>query len=229
MSQTATILIVEDDPDLRGGLRSNLEFEHFRVLTAKDGNEGLRIAREERPDLIVLDLMLPGKDGLEVCRSLRSAGVPTPILMLTAKSTELDKVVGLELGADDYMTKPFSLRELLARVKALLRRVGWGPTPLAGAEFGDCKVDFEHFMLTKAGVQVPLSSTEAEILRLLVQHRGRTVTRELILDTIWGPDSSPETRTVDTYILRLRRKIETTPEEPQHILTVHGLGYRFAG
>lgn len=229
MSESATILIVEDDNDLRAGLRSNLEFEHFRVLTAKDGNEGLRAAKEERPDLMVLDLMLPGKDGLEICRTLRSQGSLTPILMLTAKGTELDKVVGLELGADDYMTKPFSLREFLARVKALLRRSGFGPGKVSTAEFGNCKVDFEHFMLVKNGQQIALSSTEAEILRLLVQHRGRTVTRELILDTIWGADSSPETRTVDTYILRLRRKLEDTPEEPTHILTVHGLGYRFAG
>jgi len=229
MTQTATILIVEDDPDLRAGLRSNLEFEHFRVLTAKEGAEGLRLAREEKPDLIILDVMLPLKDGLEVCRTLRVSGVSTPVIMLTAKGTELDKVVGLEIGADDYMTKPFSLRELLARVKALLRRSGYGPSTLSSAEFGNCRVDFEHFMLYKKDQPVPLSSTEAEILRLLVQHRGRTVTRDLILDTIWGPNASPEARTVDTYILRLRRKIEDTPDEPTHILTVHGLGYRFAG
>jgi len=227
--KTPSVLVVEDDVELRNGLKGNLEFEHFRVITAKDGHEALRLAREEKPDLIVLDIMLPGKDGLEVCRSLRQGGSSMPILMLTAKSTELDKVVGLELGADDYMTKPFSLREFLARVKALLRRTGYGPPQLASAEFGNCKVDFEHFTLTKKKEQIPLSSTEAELLRLLVQHKGRTVTREFILDTIWGADSSPEPRTVDTYILRLRRKIEDSPDEPQHILTVHGLGYRFAG
>ena len=224
------ILIVEDEKDLLKGLEINLSQEGYQVLSAMTGEAGLNLAISENPDLIILDVMLPGISGLDFCRELRQKGIETPIIILTAKGEEVDRVVGLEIGADDYLTKPFSLRELLARIRARLRRqpahTSKAPSPY---RFGDIEVDFEKFRLTRGGQSVELTSKEYELLGLLVRRRGEVLTRDRILNEIWGYQVYPTTRTVDMHILKLRQKLEDDPANPRYIITVYGEGYRFVG
>ena len=223
-------MIIEDEEDLVKGLKLNLADEEYEVDWASDGLEGLRKALQETPDLIILDIMLPEKDGLEVCRELRQKNIGIPIIMLTAKGEEVDKVVGLEIGADDYITKPFSVRELLARLKAHLRRAEREVNTLASIySFNDIEIDFAHFKARRKGKELDLTSTEMDILKYLIAHRGEVVTRDDLLDKIWGYDSYPTTRTIDNHILKLRKKIEEDPAHPRYILSVYGGGYRFVG
>jgi two-component system alkaline phosphatase synthesis response regulator PhoP len=220
------ILIVDDEPEIVRGLEDNLRFEGYQTFTAADGRQALTVAAREAPDLILLDLMMPGLSGWDVCRELRTQGIDVPIIMLTARGEESDRVRGLELGADDYITKPFSLRELLARVRAVLRR----PGPRHKAEefvFGDARVRLRGRQAFRAGREVGLTRKEFELLVYLLEHRGETVTRERLLDEVWGYERFPTTRTVDTHILRLRRKFEADPDRPAFIVTVHGQGYKF--
>jgi DNA-binding response OmpR family regulator len=219
------VLLVEDEPSMRLGLKDNLELEGYEVLMAVDGRDGLDQTIRTRPDLVILDLMLPRMDGLEVCRTLRSRGLGMPILMLTARAQQTDTVLGLELGADDYVTKPFNIRELLARVKALLRRAEGSVTDVY--QFGDVVVDFRRQSALKAGQPLSLSSLEFSVLRYLVGRRGEVVSRDELLNDVWGYKAFPTTRSVDNLMLRLRQKLEAEPREPRHILTVHGTGYRF--
>jgi len=221
------ILIVEDEPDMVLGLKDNFEFEGYEVATATDGQAGLERARALKPDLIVLDVMLPKLSGLEVCKTLRGEGYEGPILMLTARGQEIDKVVGLELGADDYVTKPFSIRELLARVRAVLRRTEGKTKRLARYAFADIELDFEAYKATKGGEALDLSPREFELLRYLIERKGETVTRDQLLEDVWGYESYPSTRTVDTHIAKLRGKIGDSGSEPRWILTIHGMGYKF--
>ena len=222
----ARLLIVEDEPQMVAGLRDNCEFEGFEVLVARDGEEGVKKALAERPDLILLDVMLPKMNGLDVCRTLRGRGLLTPIIMLTARGQELDKVAGLELGADDYVTKPFGIRELMARVRAQLRRA-IHLQDVEHFEFGIVQINFRKHTATREGKPLSLSPREFEILRYLVRRRGEIVTREDLLDNIWGVSRQLFTRTVDNHIAKLRQKIETTPGEPSHLITVHRIGYKF--
>jgi DNA-binding response OmpR family regulator len=226
----AKILIIEDEPDMARGLKDNLAFEGYEVHIETDGLAGLNYALANPVDLILLDLMLPKMPGYEVCKTLRARGNNTPIIMLTAKGQEIDKVLGLELGADDYVTKPFSLRELLARIHALLRRHGaTAGQPSDTYAFGEVILDFTHYHATKAGEAIELTPKELEILRYLITHRGKTVRRDELLDKVWGIEEYPTTRTVDNHILKLRKKIEKDPANPDFIITVHGIGYKFLG
>jgi DNA-binding response OmpR family regulator len=222
------ILVVDDEPTLVAALRYNLEREGYQVLTAADGESGLSLARAERPDLIVLDLMLPGLDGLEVCRILRRE-MTAPILMLTAKTDEVDKVVGLELGADDYVTKPFSMRELLARVRALLRRAETPPAEAKVLIAGDLQVDLGKREASRQGQPLILKPKELELLVFFLRNRGRAFTREQLLNQIWGYDFVGDTRTVDVHVSWLRQKIENEPAKPARLITIRGVGYRFEG
>ena len=229
------ILVIEDEPDLRAGLQHNLELEGFKVLTAADGREGLRKAKEGQASLILLDLMLPGMPGLEVLRHLRETGREIPVIIVSAKGQDRDKVQGLELGADDYLTKPFGLSELLARIRAVLRRTqagakaGVGDKATVGGvmRFPDLVVDWKRFTIVRDGEETQLSRYEAEILRMLIEHRGEVVSRQDLLRKVWGYVHLPTTRTVDNHIARLRKKLERDVENPVHVVTVHGLGYRF--
>src|SRR6266404_3765759 len=209
------------------GLRHNFEFEGYQVCVARDGEAAINETFHNNPDIILLDVMLPKLSGLDVCRNLRAKGVTTPILMLTARSEETDKVVGLEVGADDYVTKPFSIKELLARIRAHLRRAAKQVVEIESFTFGDVELNFKKYAARKGGHTLELSVREFEILRYLIRRRGEIVTRDQLLDEVWGYESSPVTRTVDNHIAKLRQKIEPHPSEPQHIITVHRLGYRF--
>lgn len=221
------VLIVEDEPGIAIGLRDNFEYEGFTVVVAGDGEAALRQATSEHPDIVVLDVMLPKLSGLDVCRNLRAKGFAAPILMLTARRREIDTVVGLEVGADDYVTKPFGIRELVARVKAHLRRVSRSHPTLLTYVFGDVDLDFRRYEARKAGSVLDLSPREFEMLKYMIQRQGETVTREQLLDEVWGYNQFPITRTVDNHIAKLRQKIEDHPADPQHIITVHRVGYRF--
>ena len=221
------ILIVEDEPDMVLGLKDNFEFEGYEVLTATDGASGLERARTVKPDLVILDIMLPRQSGLEVCKTLRGEGFTAPIIMLTARGQEIDKVVGLELGADDYVTKPFSIRELLARVRAILRRSEGGKKRLSRYRFADVELDFETYKAKRAGEPLDMSPREFELLRYLIERKGETVSRDRLLEDVWGYESYPSTRTVDTHIAKLRAKIGDSGSEPRYILTIHGVGYKF--
>ncbi len=221
------ILVVEDEPDMALGLKDNFEFEGYEVLTAGDGATGLEKARTVKPDLVVLDIMLPKMSGLDVCKTLRGEGFESPIILLTARGQEIDKVVGLELGADDYVTKPFSIRELLARVRAILRRSEGRKKRLARYRFDDIELDFEVYKGTRAGQALDMSPREFELLRYLIERKGETVSRERLLEDVWGYESYPSTRTVDTHIAKLRAKLGDSGSEPKHILTIHGVGYKF--
>jgi two-component system alkaline phosphatase synthesis response regulator PhoP len=207
-------------------LRDGFEFEKYAVEMATDGEEGLRLAARGDHDLMILDVMLPKKSGLDVCRELRKNGSSTPIIMLTARGQEIDKIVGLKLGADDYVTKPFSFMELLARVEAVLRRVSRNA---AGEEFsfGDIALDFRTYQATKKGEPLELTPREFRILRYFIDHVGEVVSREALLNHVWGYDSSAFTRTVDTHMARLRQKVEDIASEPRHLITVHRVGYKF--
>ena len=223
------ILIVEDEPNMVAGLRDNFEFEGYEVLAAYDGAEGLQRALAESPDLIVLDVMMPKMSGLDVCKQLKAKRPSIPIIMLTARGQEVDKVVGLELGADDYVTKPFSIRELIARVKAVLRRGQKVPKEQERYSFGDAEVDLRACRVTRNGKHLDFSSTEFELLKYFVCHPGEILSRDRLLEDVWGYDSYPTTRTVDAHLVRLRQKLEPNPEQPRFFLTVHGTGYRFVG
>jgi len=220
------ILIVEDDPAMSVALRDGFEFEKYDVEMANDGEEGLRLAGRGDHDLMILDVMLPKKSGLDVCKELRGNGSRTPIIMLTARGQEIDKIVGLKLGADDYVTKPFSFIELLARVEAVLRRVK-RTAPTDEYVFGDVKLDFRTYQATKTGTALELTPREFRILRFFIDHVDEVVSRESLLNHVWGYDSAAFTRTVDTHMARLRQKVETTPAEPRHFITVHRVGYKF--
>lgn len=222
------ILIIEDDPAILKGLRISLEEEHYRIESATDGLDGYRLARQNNYDLVLLDLMLPGMNGQEICRKLRGHRDHTPIIMLTSKKQESDKVLGLEIGADDYITKPFSVRELQARIRAMLRRTALkNDTEQDICCFGSIEIDFKKQQATREGQQIKLSATEFKILRCFIHHEQEVLQRETLLNEVWGYDVFPTTRTVDTFILNLRKKIEDDPGRPKHILTVHGTGYKF--
>ena len=223
------ILIVEDQPDLAAGLEINLKKEGYGVLKAATGEDALKLVTRELPDLIILDVMLPGISGMDVCRDLRNKAIEIPIIMLTAKSDEIDRVVGLEIGADDYMTKPFSLRELLARVRVRLRRQPPQNDVLPRYRFGHVEIDFEKYRAMVRNKAVDLTQKEFEIMRFLIRNRGNVVSRERLLDEVWGYESYPTTRTVDTHILKLRKKLEDDQANPKYILSVYGGGYKFVG
>ncbi len=223
------ILIVEDEPNMVSGLRDNFEFEGYEVITAEDGVSGLDRALRESPDLVLLDVMMPRMSGLDVCRQLKAKRPSVPVIMLTARGQEVDKVVGLELGADDYVTKPFSIRELLARVKAVLRRAQALPEEQEKYAFGDVEVNLKSCQVSKQGRQMDFSAKEFDLLKYFLCHSGETLSRDRLLEDVWGYDHFPTTRTVDAHIVRLRQKLEPRPEEPRFILTVHGTGYKFVG
>lgn len=219
------ILIVEDEPGIRFALEADMKTEGYSPRVTVSGDEAIRLARTEVFDLILLDVMLPGKDGFEVCRTLRRDGVRTPIILLTAKAQEAEKVMGLELGADDYITKPFSPRELRARVKAVLRR-----TSVPDAEifrFGDAEIDFGRCEVRRDGKAIELSALEFKLLTAFVRNRGRVLSRDRLLDAAWGSGVSLNDRVVDNHIVSLRRKLEPEPARPRHFLNIRGLGYRF--
>ena len=223
----ARILVVEDEPNLALGLEDDLKLEGYEVEVVRDGESASARAQEKPFDLIILDVMLPRKDGFEVCRELRRAGFRTPIILLTAKAQESDKVLGLELGADDYVTKPFSPRELRARVKAVLRRAA-GEVPEV-YRFGEVEVDFSRGELRRAGKPVEMTPLEFKLLAAFIRHRGRVLKRDQLLDEVWGRETFVTDRVVDTHITNLRKKIEPQPAEPRYLVSVRGIGYRFDG
>ena len=223
------ILIVEDEPAMVAGLRDNFEYEGYEVISAADGVEGLEAALNGNPDLVVLDVMMPRLSGLDVCKQLKVKRPALPIIMLTARGQEIDKVVGLELGADDYVTKPFSIRELMARVKGVLRRVSPQGQPLEKYRFSDIEVNVRGNEVKRNGRPVELSAKEFALLAYFVAHPAETLSRDRLLDAVWGYENYPNTRTVDAHIVHLRQKLEPNPEEPRFILTVHGSGYKFVG
>ncbi len=223
----ARILIAEDEPDMAMGLRDNLQFEGYEVLEAADGEKALEIAKTQRPDLILLDIMLPKLDGFEVCRQIREAGFTVPIIMLTARSQEVDVVRGLELGADDYITKPFGVRELLARIKVSLRHAGAKAPSSRVLKIGDAEVDLVKGKVTRGDQIFSLGYFEIELLKMLTDRAEEPVPRNELLDKIWGLEAFPTNRTVDNHIVSLRRKIEKDSKNPQHIITVHTIGYKF--
>ncbi len=223
------ILVVDDEPMMRRGLQENLEFESFDVTAAKDGEEGLNCLLNDTFDLVLLDVMMPKLSGFDVCKAARNKGIKTPIIFLTAKGEEIDKVLGLELGADDYITKPFSVRELIARVKAVLRRTesnDTGGEDIETLDIGKLHVDFHKYEAESNGEPVKMSHKEFEVLLYLYKHRNEIVSRYQLLEDVWGYESSPTTRTVDNFILKLRQKIEENHNDPKYILTVHGAGYK---
>ncbi|OLD81344.1 MAG: DNA-binding response regulator [Ignavibacteria bacterium 13_1_40CM_2_61_4] len=222
------VLIIEDEPEMVRGLRHNFEFEGYQVCVARDGEAAINETLHNNPDIILLDVMLPKLSGLDVCRHLRAKGVTTPIIMLTARGQETDKVVGLEVGADDYGTKPFSIKELLARVRAQLRRATNGVRTLERYKFADVELDFRKYRAARGGRPIDLSPREFELLKCLILHENEIVTRDQLLDEVWGLENYPITRTVDNHIAKLRQKIEGSPSDPQHIITVHRIGYKFA-
>ena len=230
-----SILVVEDDSTLRELLTYNLQKEGYSVLTAKDGGEALDMFNRNKPHLVILDIMLPVMDGTEVCRVIRRKS-STPIIMLTAKTEEIDRVVGLELGADDYVTKPFSMRELVARIKAVLRRTEAGKSPIAAPaerhevlKAGDISIDLIEHVVLNRGKEVELNPKEFELLVLLLQNRGQVISREQILRKVWGYDFIGNDRTVDVHIRWIRQKLEADPQNPRYLVTVRGYGYKFAG
>ncbi len=221
------ILIVEDDPAILTGLETILKEEQYEVLTAMDGEKGYREARKEEIALIILDIMLPKKNGMDVCRDLRKDGVGIPILMLTSKKEEMDEVMGFEVGANDYVTKPFSPQRLLARIRNLLRPGNVRDKEVAEYAFQNVSLDFKRLEGSKNGVPFELSAKEFEVLKYFIIHEGEVISRDTLLDDVWGYESFPTTRTVDNYILSIRKKIEDNPSQPRHLLTVHTVGYKF--
>lgn len=223
------VLLVEDEPGITMILTDRLDLEGYEVDSAADGETGLQKALTGKFDLIILDVMLPKKSGFEVCRTLRQNNITTPVLMLTARGNVVDKVTGLQIGADDYLTKPFDTMELVARLQALLRRSQTpGPRLADVYEFSDVRVDFKRSEVTRAGAVVPMSAREFQLLRYLVEHRDETISREELLRDVWGYDSTPETRTVDVHMAWLRQKLEENQKFPKHFITVRGMGYRFS-
>ncbi|HEX6900708.1 MAG TPA: response regulator transcription factor [Thermoanaerobaculia bacterium] len=233
MNAMKRVLIVEDDEAMSVALRDGFQYEGYDVTVAKDGEAGLHLATNDEPDLILLDVMLPKMTGLDICKHLRGSGNDVPIIMLTARGQEIDKVLGLKLGADDYITKPFGFMELLARAEAVLRRAR-GPAVLPAAtpetyRFGDVSIDFKRHEARKGSQPIELSPREFQLLGYFIQHRGEIVTRETLLDSVWDYNAIPFTRTVDMHIAKLRKKVEDNPSDPKHIVTVHRLGYKFTG
>lgn len=224
---TARILVIEDEPEMARGIQFNLEARGYEVKTAANGEDGLDAATSFAPHLVLLDVMLPKRNGYDVCRALRKSQPDLPIVMLTAKGQEHDVVLGLKLGADDYVKKPFGVGELMARIETVLRRSKViGPTSVA---FGDVTADFEKYEATRDGKALELTPKEFEMLRYFAGHKGDVISRDALLDAVWGYSSLPTTRTVDTHIVKLRQKIERDPASPRHLVTVHGLGYKFLG
>jgi DNA-binding response OmpR family regulator len=221
------VLIVEDDPAILRGLKDNLVAESYEVLTAPDGEAGYRLIHDQKPDLVILDLMLPRMSGYEVCRRVREEGNNTPILMLTARGEEADRVLGLDLGADDYVTKPFSVRELLARVRAIVRRAH-PPKPLPDQlQFNDVVVDFKRYEARRGERRIEMTRKEFGMLQYLAARSGEVVRRDELLEEVWDYKNYPTTRTVDNHVLALRGKLEEDPAAPRHLITVHGVGYKF--
>src|SRR5688572_29961060 len=229
MTAARRLLLVEDEPGLIMTLTDRLLAEGYEVESAVDAPTGLETASAGNFDAILLDVMLPGGNGLDICRTLRQRGVQTPILMLTAKGQVVDRVVGLKLGADDYLVKPFEMAELLARIEALLRRSAAAGAPPIGEtfRFGDVAIDFRKAEVSKGGQMLDLSAREFKLLRYFVEHRGAALTRDELLNEVWGYNAMPSTRTVDVHVAWLRQKLEDNPRHPQYIITVHGLGYKF--
>ena len=222
------ILIIEDEPGILVSLKDEFESQGYVVYAAEDGEEGLELARGEKPDLIILDIMLPVLDGYEVCKRLRMEGDNTPIIMLTVKDKEVDKVLGLELGADDYVTKPFSFRELTARVKAVFRRTEERLKDLTRFGFGNVELDFEKYEAKKGGQKLDLTTLEFHMLKFFIQNKGKVLSRDNFLDRIWGEDNvSVSFRTVDSHVANIRKKIEDEPASPKHILSIRSIGYKF--
>jgi DNA-binding response OmpR family regulator len=221
------VLVVEDDPGILRTVADNLKFEQYDVVTATDGETAWELQRSQRPDLIVLDLMLPRMSGLDVCRKLRAADVQVPVLVLTARSEEADRVLGLDLGADDYVTKPFSVPELMARIRALLRRTSSASGLPATLRFGEVEIDFRGYAAHRGGKPVEMTRKEFALLRFLASRSDTVVTRDELLNKVWGFEAYPLTRTVDNHVASLRAKLETDPARPAHIQTVYGVGYRF--
>lgn len=222
-----TILVIEDDVSILRGLKDNLKFEGYEVLTAADGQEGIVLALEKSPDLVLLDIMLPGPSGYDICRKVKEQKPDLPIIMLTARSKEVDKIAGLDLGADDYVTKPFSTPELLARIRAALRRTQNETSIQETYSFGDVILDFRQYQTFINNEEVHLSAREYEIMKFLIKHAGDVIHRHVLLDEVWGYESYPTTRTVDNSILDLRKKLEKEPSRPKHILSIRGVGYKF--
>lgn len=220
------VLVIEDDPELLEALKDNLEAEGYDVVTARDGEQGVRAAAQQHPEAIVLDLMMPRLNGFDVCRTLRARGVAAPILIVTARGEEKDKIRGFELGADDYLTKPFSIHELLARLRAIIRRSSGPSSQVRSYGFGDVVVDFVTRQLRKGPRTTTLSNLEVEVLRYFVTHRGQVIRRDDLLTAIWGYRAFT-TRAADNLVSRLRSKIEDSPHQPKHILSVYGVGYKF--
>jgi len=222
------VLIIEDDVSILRGLKDNLTFEGYQVQSVGDGQEGLKMALELHFDLLLLDLMLPGMNGYEICRRIKREKPELPVIMLTARGSEMDKIAGLDIGADDYLTKPFSIPELLARIRAVMRRAKPGDDHLESYSFANVKLDFKRYRATIDDTEVKLSSKEFSIMKYFVEHEGEVVQREDLLEAVWGYDVTPDTRTVDNFILDLRKKLEETPSDPKHILSVRGAGYKFS-
>ena len=224
------ILIIEDDPGIQLSIKDEFESEGYQVLVADDGENGLKMIREKNPDLVILDLMLPGIDGYEVCKSLRKEGNNTPVIMLTVKDKEIDKVLGLEFGADDYVTKPFSLRELLARVKSILRRIEAQPAEIQAYNIGETEFDFRKYEAHKQGQKIEYTPLEFQMLHLLIKQKGEVITRDEFLDLIWGEDNLVVTsRTIDSHIANIRKKLEDDPSNPTFITSIRGVGYKLNG
>ena len=221
------VLIVEDDESMGTALKDGFSYEGYEVAFATDGATGLQMAKEQAPDLILLDVMLPKMSGFDVCKEIRACGSAVPIIMLTARGQEIDKVLGLKLGADDYVTKPFGFMELMARVEALLRRASGQSGRTETFTFGDVSADFKRGEVRRKGKLLDMSARELKLLRYMIEHRGEVVPRDRLLDEVWGYDEAPMTRTVDMHVAKLRKKIEAKPHDPQFLLTIHGLGYKF--
>ena len=222
-----TILVIEDDTSILRGLKDNLVFEGYEVLSATEGHEGLSLALEGSPDLILLDIMLPGITGYDICRKVREQKPDLPIIMLTARGKEVDKVAGLDLGADDYVTKPFSISELMARIRSVLRRTRNSAPELEQFSFGNVTLNFKKYQTFVNNKEVHLSAKEYAIMKMFIRHTGDVIHRDRLLDEVWGYESYPTTRTVDNFILDLRKKLEGDPARPKHILSIRGVGYKF--
>jgi DNA-binding response OmpR family regulator len=222
-----TILIIEDDISILRGLKDNLSFEGYNVLSSMDGKEGLKIGLEKHMDMILLDIMLPGINGYEICRKLKKEKPDLPIIMITARGTEIDKVTGLDFGADDYLTKPFGIPELLARIRAIFRRASVNQVDLNHFSFGSVSIDFKKYKAFIKEKEIKLSSREFAIMKYFVEHEGEVIHRHDLLDKVWGYEAMPTTRTVDNYILELRKKLEENPSKPKHIISIRSVGYKF--
>jgi len=226
-SVVKTILIIEDDVSILRGLKDNLSFEGYNVLTSPDGREGLQMAIENQINLLLLDIMLPGINGYDICRRLKKEKPDMPIIMITARGTEIDKITGLDLGADDYITKPFSIPELLARVRAVFRRTLGNTKEIETYSFGNVSLDFKKFQASVNNEKIKLSSREFAIMKYLIEHEGEVIHRHELLDKVWGYDVSPSTRTIDNFMLDLRKKLEKDPANPKHIISIRSAGYKF--